>query len=70
MAVLAEDAEKRFGHPFHRLTIRLFALRHGYYQGRPEESLLFALRPQGQVFFSSTIVRCPAGYRLLAAINI
>lgn len=36
-AVLAEEAEKAFGHPFHRATLRAFALRHGYYHGRPEE---------------------------------
>lgn len=36
-AVLAEQAEKHFGHSFHRSTIRRFALRHGYYHGRPEE---------------------------------
>jgi hypothetical protein len=36
-AVLAEEAQKVFGRPFHRATFRLFALRHGYYQARPEE---------------------------------
>jgi len=36
-AVLAEEAQKVFGRPFHRATFRLFALRHGYYHGRPEE---------------------------------
>jgi len=36
-AVLAEEAQKIFGQPFHRATFRLFALRHGYYQARPEE---------------------------------
>lgn len=36
-AVLAEEAEKLFGHPFHRATFRAFALRHGYYHDRPEE---------------------------------
>lgn len=36
-AVLAEEAEKAFGHPFHRATLRAFALRHGYYQALPEE---------------------------------
>ena len=36
-AVLAEEAQKAFGNPFHRETLRLFALRHGYYHGRPEE---------------------------------
>jgi hypothetical protein len=36
-AVLAEEAAKRFGHSFHRATIRSFALRHHYYQGRQEE---------------------------------
>ncbi|MGC8745045.1 MAG: hypothetical protein ACP5J6_02485 [Candidatus Saccharicenans sp.] len=35
--VLAEEASKRFGHPFHRATIRSFALRHRYYQARPEK---------------------------------
>jgi hypothetical protein len=30
-AVLAEEAQKRFGYPFHRETLRLFVLRHGYY---------------------------------------
>jgi hypothetical protein len=36
-AVLAEEAEKAFGHPFHRATLRSFALRHGYYHARLEE---------------------------------
>lgn len=36
-AVLAEEGAKRFGHPFHRATIRSFALRHRYYRARPEE---------------------------------
>jgi transposase InsO family protein len=36
-AVLAEEAEKKFGHPFHRETFRYFALRHGYYHAQPEE---------------------------------
>lgn len=36
-AVLAEEAQKAFGLPFHRQTLRLFALRHGYYHARPEE---------------------------------
>ena len=36
-AVLAEEAEKAFGHPFHRATLRAFALRHGYYHSLPEE---------------------------------
>lgn len=36
-AVLAEEGAKRFGHRFHRATIRSFALRHRYYQARPEE---------------------------------
>ena len=36
-AVLAEEAEKVFRHPFHRETLRYFALRHGYYRARPEE---------------------------------
>lgn len=36
-AVLAEEAEKAFGHPFQRATLRAFALRHGYYHARPEE---------------------------------
>lgn len=36
-AVLAEEAQKVFGRFFHRATFRLFALRHGYYHGRPEE---------------------------------
>jgi len=36
-AVLAEEAEKKFGHPFHRETLRYFALRHGYYHAQPEE---------------------------------
>jgi hypothetical protein len=31
-AVLAEEAQKTFGRPFHRETFRLFALRHGYYR--------------------------------------
>ena len=36
-AVLAEEAQKVFGYPFHRETIRYFALRHGYYHALPEE---------------------------------
>jgi hypothetical protein len=36
-AVLAEEAQKAFGSPFHRETLRYFALRHGYYHARPEE---------------------------------
>lgn len=36
-AVLAEEAEKAFGHPFQRATLRAFALRHRYYHARPEE---------------------------------
>jgi len=36
-AVLAEEAEKAFGYPFHRETFRYFALRHGYYHALPEE---------------------------------
>jgi hypothetical protein len=36
-AVLAEEAQKVFGYPFHRETIRYFALRHGYYHAFPEE---------------------------------
>lgn len=36
-AVLAEEAQKRFGRSFHRETFRLFALRHGYYHGLLEE---------------------------------
>jgi hypothetical protein len=36
-AVIAEEAEKAFGHPFHRATLRAFAVRHGYYHARPEE---------------------------------
>ena len=36
-AVLAEEAAKRFGHPFNRATIRSFALRHHYYHARQEE---------------------------------
>lgn len=36
-AVLAEQGARRFGHRFHRATIRSFALRHHYYQARPEE---------------------------------
>jgi len=36
-AVLTEEAEKKFGHPFHRNTFRRFALRHDYYHALPEE---------------------------------
>lgn len=36
-AVLAEEAQKTFGRPFHRETFGLFALRHGYYHRLPEE---------------------------------
>jgi hypothetical protein len=36
-AVLAEEAQKAFGYPFHRQTFRFFALRHGYYHAMPEE---------------------------------
>lgn len=36
-AFLAEEAEKRFGQPFHRNSLRRFALRHGYYHATPVE---------------------------------
>lgn len=36
-ALLAEEAEKVFGYPFQRNSLRLFALREGYYHGLPEE---------------------------------
>ena len=36
-AVLAEEAQKRFGYSFHRDTFRRFALRHDYYHALPEE---------------------------------
>ena len=36
-AFLAEEAEKRFGYAFHRSSLRLFALREGYYRCLPEE---------------------------------
>jgi hypothetical protein len=36
-AALAEETKKTIGHPFHRATLRAFALRHGYYHGLLEE---------------------------------
>jgi transposase InsO family protein len=36
-AFLAEEAQKRFGRPFCRNSIRLYALRSGYYHALPEE---------------------------------
>lgn len=36
-AFLAEMAEREFHEEFHRNSIRLFALRHGYYHALPEE---------------------------------
>lgn len=36
-AFLAEEAEKVFGYAFHRNSLRLFALREGYYHCLPEE---------------------------------
>ena len=36
-AFLAEEAEKRFGRPFCRNSLRLYALRNGYYHALPEE---------------------------------
>lgn len=36
-AFLAEMAEREFRREFHRNSIRLFALRHGYYHALPEE---------------------------------
>jgi transposase InsO family protein len=36
-AFLAEEAEKRFGRPFCRNSLRLYALRSGYYHALPEE---------------------------------
>jgi transposase InsO family protein len=36
-AFLGERAEKEFGHPFQRNSLRRFAFRHGYYSALPEE---------------------------------
>jgi len=36
-AFLAEEAEKRFGRPFCRNSLRLYALKNGYYHALPEE---------------------------------
>jgi len=36
-AFLAEEAEKRFGRPFCRNSLRLYALRSGYYHALPDE---------------------------------
>jgi len=36
-AFLAEEAEKQFGRPFCRNSLRLYALRSGYYHALPEE---------------------------------
>jgi hypothetical protein len=36
-AFLAEEAEKRFGRPFNRNSIRLYALKNGYYHALPSE---------------------------------
>lgn len=43
-AFLAEQATKEFGRPFNRNTIRLFALKHGYYHGNPEEKKKIYIR--------------------------
>lgn len=36
-AFLAEEAEKKFNRPFNRNSIRLYALKNGYYKALPEE---------------------------------
>jgi len=36
-AFLAEEAQKRFGHPFHRNSLRRFAIREGYYHPPPSK---------------------------------
>jgi len=36
-AFLAEEAEKQFGQPFHRNSLRRWALRQGYYHATPDE---------------------------------
>lgn len=36
-AFLGEQAEKEFGHPFQRNSLRRFALRHRYYSALPDE---------------------------------
>jgi len=36
-AFLAEEAEKRFGRPFCRNSLRLYALKAGYYHALPDE---------------------------------
>lgn len=36
-AFLAERAEKKFGRPFNRNSIRRFALRYNYYEAKPDE---------------------------------
>lgn len=49
-AFLGERAEREFGHPFQRNSLRRFAFRHGYYLLclRRNQRFIHALRPQGQ----------------------
>ena len=41
---LAERAEKKFGRPFNRNSIRRFALRHNYYEAKPDEKKKIYIR--------------------------
>lgn len=43
-AFLAEEAEKTFGYPFNRNSIRIFALREGYYHRLPHEKAKLYIR--------------------------
>jgi hypothetical protein len=61
-AVLAEEAQKGFGYPFHRETIRYFALRHGYFHALPEEKhkvyVWFETPGPGFLFQNDTSKHC------------
>jgi len=71
-AVLAEEAQKVFGHPFHRATFRLFALRHGSYHDRPEEKkkVYVRLETPGPGFFPNMILPNIDGYQIKEVTHI
>lgn len=59
-AFLAEEAHKQFGHPFHRNSIRRFAIREGYYQPPPDKKpkpyVRFQMPNIGQLYQHDTSV--------------
>jgi len=71
-AVLAEEAQKVFGHPFHQATFRLFALPHGSYHGRPEEKkkVYVRLETPGPGFFPNMILPNIDGYQIKEVTHI